>query len=239
MTKEQIIDSFSEYKHSIPVIFSHLEGQYHYEMHESDQGYQILFTNLDYHYVAGDIPKDRTEFVDAIKEYINRYQKKEFVLFAPNRDWEHFMTEIWDDHNGVIDERYSYVLDLQYFNNQSKNYKPQYAANIKMVQDASSTKQYPVAAIVHNDAVISYARGFCIGKKFIEIDVFTDEKYRQKHFAFDTTFQLIRKIIQLGFQPVWTTWKSKTASQKLAEKLCFKPSQKFKAFVWVEDFGDF
>lgn len=81
---------FKTYTHNLAVIYSHLEGQYPYDIIQ-DENYSILMTSFDYHYVAGEVPKDNTKFIKHIITYIKENNKKECVFFAPSKTWEDFL----------------------------------------------------------------------------------------------------------------------------------------------------
>lgn len=226
---------FHEYNHSIPIIYSHIENQYpfHYSNTES---FTILYTNFDYHFVVGDIPTIE-EFKKEISLYIRTNQKEEFILFAPNQKWETFLEQVFQDINGVIDQRVEYDLDIQSFNKLYENHVFKHKVNVIRTKDEGALQPYFKAEVQSDSTVIGYCRGFMIGKNHVELDVFTKVEQRQKQIAYETSLTLINHLLNEGFTPKWTCWNQKELSKNLAKKLGFAKPKLINAHIWVKDFG--
>lgn len=230
---------FSDYTHSIPIIHSHLEGQYKYTLSNPNKSFQIMFTHFDYHYITGDIPSDENSVIKEIRQYIEENNPEEFVLYAPNEEWENYLTKVFTYIGGVIDFRLSFTLDQKEFTRIHENYKFTHEVDLVRFTDKLSSSPYYQAEVYENENLISFCRAFMEGKANAELDVWTDSKHRYQGLAFETSLVLIHKLLELGFAPNWTCWELKKASHMLAYKLGFINPIKIKAFIWTNDFGRF
>lgn len=220
---------FNDYPHNRPIIFACLEGQYPYELIE-DEGYVILLTPFDYHYVAGKVPIDDEMFISHITEYIKKHQVDEFVLFGPNKKWELFLEVVFQKMHGVIDARYLYRLD-------EEKYKVDEQFNeceIAEVNDELSSELLLQASVKKGKEKISFATALMVGDHHAEIDVYTKDPYRRMGFAYKVSKTLIDELLRRKLVPNWCCWKVKVSSQKLAKKLGFIFEREIPAFVWVK-----
>lgn len=232
-------DQFLKYEHSIPIIFSHIEGQYPCEYSLGNEEFQILFTPFDYHFIAGNPDVSLDAVTNAMREYIKQHQKEEFILFGPNQQWEHQLQQLFQSIGGVVDTRHVFELNHEQFLQIKQSYKFQYQPTLIFEQDELSTIPYPKAIIKDNEEIISFASAFMLGKQEAEIDVWTKESHRKKKMAFEVSLVLIQYLIDQNIKPNWNTWARKESSQKLAEKLGFELRNKIPAYIWVKDFGEF
>lgn len=230
---------FSDYTHSIPIIYSHLEGQYQYTLSNPSKSFQILFTTFDYHYITGDIPRDENSVIEEIRKYIDENNPEEFIIYAPNQEWEDYLSKIFTYIGGVIDFRLSFTLDQDEFNRIYQGYEFNHKVNLVRFSDKISSSPYYQAEVYEDETLISFSRAFMEGQGNAELDVWTDSKHRYQGLAFETSLVLIHKLLSLGLTPNWTCWELKKASHMLAYKLGFINPIKIKAFIWTNDFGRF
>jgi len=220
---------FYEYKHNIGLIFSHFEGQYPYELME-EEDYLILFTLFDYHYVAGKVPTNESLFLQHIISYIKAHEKEEFVLFAPNKEWENFLEKIISKLGGVLDARYLYQVKKEDFIDY-----PCEDCVIEEIKQAPSNHPLLQASLKEEGRIIAKATALMTGHSHVEIDVFTEESRRKKGLGLKVSSALVKELLRMILIPDWTCWKIKKASQKIAKKLGFHMQEEIKAFVWVSE----
>lgn len=230
---------FSDYTHSLPIIHSHLEGQYKYTLSSPNKSFLILYTSFDYHFITGDIPNDEKEIIEELRNYIKENNPEELVLFSPNEEWENYLTKIFTYIGGVIDFRCSFTLDKTEFKRIYDNYQFNHQIDLVRFTDKLSSSPYYQAEVYDNEKLISFSRAFMEGKANAELDVWTDKDYRYKGLAFEASLVVINKLLDLDFTPNWTCWEEKKASQMLAYKLGYINPIKIKAFIWTNDFGRF
>jgi hypothetical protein len=231
-----IQERFSQYSHSIPIVFSHLEGQYSYDTIEGD-AYTILLTPLGFHYVAGTVPKEPEEFLTRIKAYLRSNEVEEFVLFGPNEEWNAFLATIFQQLRGIVDQRFAYGLNVERFRDRYDNHTFEHKVTLDVMVDNESTKPYLQANIRKDDKMVSFCRAFLLGKGHAELDVFTDEAHRGQRMAYETSLHLIQALLERNIVPDWTCWRMKEASQQLADKLGYERTSTIPAYVWVSAFG--
>jgi len=226
-----------EYTYSIPIIYSHIEEQYKYEVVFNDEeNYGILFTTFDYHYVFGNIPHDKETFIKYLKEYIITNDKDELIVYGPNKEWEKFLSKIFKIINGTCERRFLYYLNEPKFREYDTTNE---FVKLEKIDDPKSRISYPQASIYINGKLISYCRAFMLGKGNAELDVWTDERLRQKGFGFDTSLCLIEHLLDNDIIPNWSCWEERENSHILAKKLGYEIDQKIHAYIWVKDFGKF
>lgn len=235
--KSKYRNLLKEYNHSIPIIYSHIERQYHYDiLFDNDENYGILLTCFDYNFAFGDIPKNRGKFINYIREYIKDNEKDEFIIFGPNILWEKFLSKVFKDINGTKDIRCLYYLNENKFKEYNTTNK---FVKLEYIKDRNSMIEYPQASTYVDNKLISYSRAFMIGHHEAELDVWTDKKLRQKGYGFDGSLCLIEHLLKINIKPNWSCWESKTLSNSLAKKLGFELFDRYYAFIWVQDFGEF
>lgn len=234
--KSTIKDRFQDYPHSIPILFSHLEGQYPYETIEND-GYTIVLTPLGFHYVTGTVPSEPLSFVDTIKTYLKKHDPEEFLLFGPDESWDAFLTEAFGHIRGITDQRFAYRLNLEQFRDKYDTHTFMHKVTLDVITDELSTRPYLQASIRQDDDIVSYCRAFLVGRGEAELDVFTNDKHRKQGMAHETSLYLIQALLERDIVPNWTCWRIKEASQHLAKRLGFEQERIIQAHVWVREFG--
>ena len=234
---------FSEYKHNIPVIHSLLEGQYKGKLYvddTTDPKVAVLFTPFDFHYVAGDINAEN--IVDVLDdmifcEYLLSNKSKEAIFFSPNSKWDAILDDVFNRHRGIKDSRYIFCLDKSKYHDNRNKYKPMddIKSEIVYVKDRGALKEYPESRIYKDDICISYCAGFMLGNGHAEIDIFTEENYRNKGYAKEVAFGLIDELLKNNIEPDWCTWPYRKASQELATSLGYELIEEVTAHIWVEE----
>lgn len=241
--KEKYLSLFNEYTHSIPVIYSSLEGQYDGQLFvdsENDTHVAILFTPFAFHYVAGNPEADNIiDMLDKIifKQYLAETGQKEAVVFCPNKKWDIVLNEVFARHNGLKDNRKVFCLNRDRFKEVQAGQVPLDGVENKLLyeQGNGAKKEYPVSRIFEGTECISFCSGFMLGKGHAEIDVSTEEAYREMGCAKETSIILINELLESGIEPDWCTWPYRIESQKLALSLGFEFKEEVPAHIWVEE----
>ena len=187
-------------------------------------------TAFDYHFVGGKVPKNMTLFLQEIIGYIKKHEKDEFVLFAPNKSWREFLGKVIENLGGVEDTRFVYQLDPSNFPK-----KDMQECNIEEVKEEGCKEHLLQASIKQEGKVVSKATALMTGHSHVEIDVFTEEPYRRRGYAYKVASGLINEILQRGLVPDWSCWRVKESSQALAKKLGYDFKEEVPVYVWVED----
>ena len=74
-----------------------------------------------------------------------------------------------------------------------------------------------------------------VGSKEAEIDIWTDEKYRNKGYATITAASFIDHCLKEGIKPIWSCWPYRKESISLAKKLGFAETEEIPAIYWAQD----
>lgn len=242
--KEKYKRYFENYSHNIPVIHAHLEDQYDGCLMVDDEvkpEVLILFTDFDFHYVAGN--SGSTGLVDKVDEMIFTYfkdrNKKEGILFGPDEKWSGILEDVFKRHKGIIDKRMIFELDKELYmkNRHVSNGVPAYEARLVFEKEDGAKKSYPVARVFDQGRSVSFCSAFMLGKGHGEINVGTDEAHRSKGFAKIAAKTLIDHLLENDIEPDWCTWPYREASRHLATSLGFKLKKEISAYIWVEGFA--
>ena len=228
--KKMIKDYLNQYTHSTPIIHSHLEDQFDYELYFNQKNdFGILFTSFDYHYTFGKMP-EKAEIIKVIKDYVNKHNKTEFILFGPDESWDSLLTSVTNELNGVIDKRVLYHLNREKF----LEYDVQNEfIKLEVADETHSKIPYVQASAYIEGKLISFCRALMTGKKEVELDVWTDKTERQKGYGFDTSLTLIKYLLDNGLSPNWSCWEHKEISNILAKKLEFELVKTFNAYIYI------
>lgn len=232
---------FSQYEHSIPIIFSALEGQYPCNLYVDDLDYPkygLLFTQFDYHFLGLNHFEevDSEDIKKTIITYIHITNSKECIMFAPSVEAEKIIKPIFDLFHGVIDVRVSFALNQTQFLNLKEKLDLK-NLSMSLHKDEGSSIYYPQAEMKIDNEVVCYAKAFMLGHSHAEIDVHTEEQYRKKGYALTCSFALIEDLLRQQIIPNWSAWKHNKPSHQLAERLGFEFSTEINAYVWVDEFG--
>lgn len=239
----QLISMFSAYTHSIPVIYSVLEGQYAGDLFvdsKDNPQIAILFTPFDFHFVAGNAQINKC--VDVIdkaifEHYLPETGKKEAIVFCPDPLWDKVLDEVFKRHNGIKDNRRVFRLNKEHFiNHVYGSGKTLEGVENKLFyeQERGAEKQYPTCRVFKDEECVSFCSGFMLGKGHAEIDVFTLIEHRRKGYAKEASVTLINELLNSGIEPDWCTWPYRTESEKLALSLGYKLWKDIPAHIWVE-----
>lgn len=227
---------FSEYTHSQSIIFSHLKGDYPYELYVDDEhkpAFGILYTTLDYHFVFGEIDIDQLQ--QNLMLYIKNHHSQEAIILTPDGNPSETMKEFISRFNGVIGKRFFFKLNKEIFKNIVSQFN---STNIIITKETfkNSKKSYLKASWIENEKELGFSKVFALGNNYGEIDVFTDELHRKKGIAVATSIALIQECLKEGIEPLWTAWSAKIESHKVAERIGFKKVLDIHAFIWIQDF---
>ena len=232
---------FETYSHNQAVIFSIFENQYEgyiYLDNPNEPNWAILQTPFLQHFIAGK-PKNGCEKI--LEEILfsiilNEQDEKEIVLLTDDIEWNSILQEIYVKRHGVSDFRKIYAFSLE--NYKSIN-RPSTPNDIEIVIDKSkplpfSLKDTWSAKIILDKKVISHCNALMVGKKMVEIDIGTEENYRERGYATISALALIDRLLEVDLTPTWSTWPFRLESQHIAEKLGFIKQPDAIAWIWME-----
>ena len=239
---EKYLHLFDAYKHSIPVIYATLEGQYDGELYvdsEEHPTFAVLFTQFAFHFVAGDSNAQKAEALldDLIfKRYLKETSQKEACLFCPDEKWNYVLDHVFEKRSGIKDYRKTFHLNREKFENVRAKRKPleDVEAVICYEQNEGAKKPYPVCRIYHDDESVSFCSGFMLGRGQAEIDVRTEEAFQRKGYAKEAAIALVEELLNHEIEPSWCTWPYRTESQQLALSIGFEPLEDVSVHIWVE-----
>ncbi len=235
-----ILRYLDKYTHSIPIIYSMVEGQFSPSIFvddSTDTKWGIMFTPFDFHYVFGDASKvDEKALEQLIKDYVILNNRQEAMIFEPDNSFNHVLSSIIGRFKGVKGNRVSLEFNQEVFEEATKK------VDVRNIRIKYSVPEFgliknPIAYIEKNGKQISYSNALMVGANEAEVDVKTNEGYRRLGYSFKCSVKLINELIAKGLKPNWTAWKKKTSSIALAKKLGFRNIKEIPAYIWVEQFG--
>lgn len=233
---------FDGYKNNIPVIYSTLEGQYPGVIYsDEEEEIVILVTKFDFIFLGGNIENKNAEDIvnDIIfNELVQKQQRKEIIVFVQNEKWNSSLDKVFQNHHGVCDLRKCFKLNRTKFNDIGKDTKlDNTRVIVKNEQENDSTIEYPVSRVYFKNLNVSYCSAFMLARGYAEIDVATDEAFRQKGYAKIGAIALMNELINQGIEPNWCTWPYRLESQALALSIGFELEKEVPAYIWVDEFG--
>ena len=241
--KARYAEIFQAYKHSLPVIFSSLNGQYPGSLFvekEGDTILALLTTPFCFHFVAGDIkmPDAAKRLHDILfNQYLRDTQQPEAIVFCPDETWYGLLEEVFERHHGVKDVRKRFGIKKDSFEAAVSRLKEPDGIQTILTeeQDFGSAIPYPVCRIMKDGACVSFCSGFMLGSNHAELDVGTEEGHRGKGYAKWAAATLIAELLRRGMEPDWCTWPYRVESQALGKVLGFEPLSDVMAYIWSEN----
>ncbi|MBI9012528.1 MAG: GNAT family N-acetyltransferase [Clostridiales bacterium] len=241
--KMNYVHLFEEYEHSKPVIYSALEGQYDCDLYVNDEykpEFAILFTQFDFHFVTGN--KETNSLVSDLRDIIFRKHLKlnnlkEAILVTPDDKWQGVLKEVFKGYSDIIDRRCVYKLNQDKFKVIYDNTDFNCGLNFSINHESEFNSKIPylTSRLKDNNKTISYCSGFMLGAGHAEIDVKTDDLYRQKGYGKLASLLLIKELLDHKIEPDWCCWESKDASKKLAHSIGFEKVNELIVYIWVEE----
>lgn len=233
---------FEGYNDNIPVIYSTLEGQYPGEIYlDDEEQIAVLVTKFDFLFLGGNIKNGNAESIIneiIFYELVKKQQRKEIILFGQDEQWNTVISKIFQNHHGVRDLRKCYRLNRHRFIECCNDRIPD---TIKMIvrneRENDSAVEYPVSRVYLDEVNISFCSAFMLAKGYAEIDIATEEAYRQKGYGKIAAIALIKELLLRGIEPNWCTWPYRLESQALAESIGFELEKEISAHIWVDEFG--
>ena len=239
---ERFSPFFQGFQHNRPVIYSTITGQYDGVVYlDDEEEMAILVTKFDYMFVGGECRQPRAEeFVHDVifNHLVKKEHYKEIILFGPDECWNEVLSNVFNIHHGVLDGRLCFKLNKEKFKEKANDVQSTDGALLLETEDENNSKiSYPVANYYIENEKISFCSAFMITEQYAEIDVGTNEAYRNRGYAKQAAFMLIQHLITQGIEPNWCTWPYRKESQMLAISIGFELEQEVAAHIWVEDFG--
>ena len=239
--KMQYTSLFDAYEHSIPVIYSSLNGQYPGELYIEDlNGHAIamLFTPFCFHFVSGD--RQATDAAALLHQmlfetYLAETQQKEAVVFTPDSAWYSNLDEVFQRHHGVKDVRKRFHLNRESFAKAAAAVVKPPGVKINLTEEQEGPVPYPVCRIMKDGNNVSFCSAFMLGKGHAELDVGTEEAFRRRGYAKLAAVTLISELLRREIEPDWCTWPYRTQSQVLAAAIGFESLPDVPVHIWTED----
>ena len=239
---ERFDSFFRGYQHNVPVIYSTITGQYDGTVYfYEEEGIAILVTAFDFIFVAGNSSHPKAEELvhDLIFNHlVKKEQRKEIIMFGPDERWNMILERVFQLHHGVKDDRKCYQLNRDKFKKVVNEFEGK-LSNIMLEQEHENNSKfdYPVANYYVEHEKASFCAAFMMTDQHAEIDVGTQETYRNHGYAKKAALVLIQHLIERGIEPNWCTWPYRKESQNLALSIGFELETDVPAHIWVEDFG--
>ena len=247
---------FKKIKHSIPIIFSLLEGNsqgmIYVDNINKPQTAFIYLTDC-FSYIVGN--HLNTRFNEQLKDFIhNTYlpqlNSNELIIFTFNKAWDLQLSSVLSDLKSIKIKRVVYDFDVSIFRKATidwqipsdfcvHKYNSENIKNFTVLNSWLSAEKFLQNGlgvyISKKTEVIAYCYSVYAGNNNVEIDIFTNEQYRGKGYATYLAKCFINECLQKGLTPNWSCWPEKKSSMKIAEKLGFTNKQELSVHLWASD----
>lgn len=206
--------------------------------------------------VAGDT--NNTSFNKFLSDYLynsdnhNRY----FDLYSSSQDWIREIDEILLDNAAKLNRQLFYWDSLNSSNISEINTMLPKGFEIKRI-DGELFEKYSQEmdnsyydlwesannfikngfgfCILNNNEFVSVCNTYYISEGFAEIDIVTNNKFRNQGFALITCSEFIKHCLKNNIKPVWDCDNGNEASKNLATKLGFRSVEIYKMHWWHEN----
>ena len=159
-------------------------------------------------------------------------KEPELILFMDKDSWPHLVT--------LLEERGCITIKRKMF-----SFRPGKFAEFKIGMPVLPN-DFSVSAkdirpngfeysVTDGTRTISTCKSVAVGAGETEIDIFTDENYRNRGFAAKAAAAFIDHCIKNGITPVWSCWPEKINSISLAKKLGFDEAEDVPVVFWAQD----
>ncbi len=245
---------FNEIDHNIAVVHSVIEGNspgriFVDRIPGATTAY-LIFEGA-FHYIGGNPANDafnRAIISFLFEQFLPGAEEKELVLFAFSNAWREKLDTLLQQYGAITIQRKIFSFDPAKFQAHAgwrdripegftlKLIDAELAekhADFKPIVDAT-TKRFGVC-LMKDDELAAVCTAVCVGGNEAEIDIFTDEKYRQQGLATIAACAFIEETLSRKLTPNWACWPERKASVALAKKLGFVEQFEAPAYLWAED----
>lgn len=245
---------FNKIDHNIAVVHSVIEGKSPGRIFvnrvDAPTAAYLIFEGA-FHYIGGTPANDA--FNQAIisflfEQFLPEQAEKELVLFAFTTAWREKLDALLHPYGAITIHRKIFRFDYARFQVHAgwreqipdgftlKHIDAELAEkhpDFKSIVDAN-TKRFGVC-LMRGDEIAAVCSAVCVGGSEAEIDIFTDEKYRQQGLATIVACAFIEESLSRKLTPNWACWPERKASVALAKKLGFVEQFDVPAHLWAED----
>lgn len=232
---------FESYSSNRAIIFSVFEGWFNgcaYVNDINNTKWALLQTPFLQNFIAGEPIAGCEDVVSDIlfNSILSGLDEKELVAFSDTDKWNDILDSIFQKRNGVSDGRKIFKFSRENYESVSRASIPEGLAVVVEKRKATpfSLRDTLSAKLIINGHTVSFCNACMIGDNKAELDVFTDEAFRGRGYAFLSATLLIDELLNEGLTPTWSTWPFRKESQRVAEKLGFIPQPDAKAWIWQE-----
>ena len=244
----QVAELFASYDHSLPIVYSVLEGQRAGRIFVDESSaprFAVLCTTVGFFYVAGDpAAPDLLNMLDSLlfHSFALEHGLPEMVAFAPSEAWNAVLRRVFDRHHGIVGARHVFRWPAGKRLPSSEDEAVAATGTRILIepsmQEPGTLHSYPLAQLYVDDVPVCSCSAFMLGRGQAEIDIHTEAGHEGRGYATRTAAALLRHLLENGITPCWTSWPYREASRHVARKLGFEPMPDLPAFIWtVADCG--
>ena len=159
--------------------------------------------------------------------------EKELILFLDKNRWP-LLSKLLKEKSCITIYRKMFIFDKTKFSKMKINLGklPEGLFVSPMKTDSANTFGYCIKKGTND---ICKCESVAVGSKEAEIDIWTNEKYRNKGYATITAASFIDHCLKEGIKPIWSCWPYRTESINLAKKLGFVEAEEIPVIYWAED----
>lgn len=252
---QKVVHLFQGLDHSIPIIFSLIEGASKGRIYVNDLDNPktvFLYPENSFFYIAGDENNDKFNkrlCTLIFEDILGKSNEAEMVLFPLSQGWKHKLGELLKDKGAITIDRKTFRFDEVAFSankiNISEKLPDGYtvrpidkdiASEIDVTKSWKSIDDFLNRGIgycvMKDKEIVSACYSIYVGNGEAEIDIFTKDKYMGQGFGKIVATSFIDNCLLRGLIPSWSCWPFREASRALAKKLGFQEMEDVKAYYW-------
>lgn len=232
---------FTDIGHSIPIVFSVLEGTAAGRVFVDRLPQpRSAFVHVAgaFSYVVGD-GADETfgrELVALVfDELLPSWEEQELVLFAFSDAWRAKLDQLLAPKGAIRIHRKTFAWDPNRAP-EWRTWRSRMPAGYRMESTAlaEGDPRFGVRMLKSEEAVGECTSVF-VGRGEAEIDIHTEESHRKLGLGTLTASAFLEECLSRGLRPNWTCWPEREGSIALAKKLGFVETADVPAHLWVPD----
>jgi GNAT superfamily N-acetyltransferase len=232
---------FAGVDHSVPIVFSVLEGPAAGRVFVDDPGRPrsaFVAVGGAFFYVAGDETDDAfgRELVTCIFDNLLPHQEEqELVVFAFTDAWRAKLDTLLAPKGAIRIHRKTFSFDAAHAPD-FRSWRSRVPAGCRMesIGLVEGDPRFGVR-LLKDDEVVGECTAVFVGRGEAEIDIHTDENHRNLGFGTLTASAFLEECFSRGLRPSWTCWPEREASIALAKKLGFVEGVDVPAHLWAPD----
>ncbi len=247
---KNILPLTASVKYNKALIYSIIEGRTSAKVFVDDSNCpKAAFLAWEFSFLLGDesdksFSRELFDYIFAV--HVPESEDKEIILFEDNDNWT-YLNNLFKEKGCLAIERKMFCFNRKKYEKSKSDFpKPPEYLKMELIDENRHKNNSNYNYMTNNrknfryiikdgDKAVSTCASVAVAANEAEIDISTDENYRNKGYATIAASHFIERCIENNLEPVWSCWPEREGSVALAKKLGFEENENVPVILWAEN----